>query len=216
MKANKNAQVKVGLNPCLNGRWCGRGENTYEVYQDRIDHYDRYNNAVLQGFLQCHDLPRLDQGVILNILENRGCEPERLWIYKLAKVVWPESGQPQDQGNWPVALTLAGAKIAFREFCKDKIDEMASSNVLQDYDILIGQATFQLNKGGKPVSQWFIAHEEVPYSSVKEWLDYRQATHLEKPDDELYLERWLQKNGGDFSGAHSLVFDQLGEALGLE
>lgn len=137
-------------------------------------------------------------------------------VYKLTKVVWPKSGIPQDQGNWPVALTLAGAKGAFREFIKDKLDEMASEGVLDDYDVLISQSTFQLNKGGKAVSQWVITHEEVPYYSIKEWLDYRQATRLEEPYDELYLERWLQKNGTDCSGACSLVFDQLGAALGLE
>lgn len=136
-------------------------------------------------------------------------------VYKLAKIVWPESGQPQDKGNWPVSLTLAGAKIAFREFCKDKIDEMASEGVLDGYAVHIGQATFQLDKTGKPVCQWVITHEEVSYTSIKEWLEHRQATVLAEPDDELYLERWLQNHGADCSGACSLVFDKLGAALGL-
>lgn len=187
----------------------------YEEYQYTIDKYDGYTNEILQGFLRCSDLPRLDQGAIMNILENRGQEPEYLWIYKLVKIVCPESGQPQDQGNWPVAMTLAGAKIAFREFCKDKIDEMASEGVIDDHDVRIDHGTFQLNREGRPICNWVITHECVPYHSIKEWFDYRQATRLEKPDDELYLERWLQKNGADFSGACSLVFDTLGAVLGL-
>lgn len=140
---------------------------------------------------------------------------ETIAIYKLVKTIFPENRKPKNNGNWPVALTLAGSKIAFREFIKDKLDEMATIGILDDYDVIINRATFQLNRSGKLVAQWAITREEVPVSSIKEWLNYRQAIHLESPDDELYLERWLQKNRADCSGACSLVYDQLGKALGL-
>lgn len=136
-------------------------------------------------------------------------------IYKLAKLVFPENENPKMDGHWPVALTLAGSKIAFREFIKNKLDEMIRAGVLADYDVIINDASFQLNQNGKPVAQWTIIHEKVPMRTAKKWLDRRQAIHLDRPDDELYLERWLQKNGADCSEACSLVYDQLGEVLGL-
>ena len=136
-------------------------------------------------------------------------------IYKLVKFVFPENENSKMDGHWPVALTLAGSKIAFREFIKNKLDEMIRAGVLADYDVIINDANFQLNQNGKLVAQWTIVREKVPMRTAKKWLDRRQAVHLDKPDDELYLERWLQKNGADCSEACSLVYDQLGKALGL-
>lgn len=136
-------------------------------------------------------------------------------IYKLVKFVFPENVNSKMVGQWSVALTLAGSKIAFREFIKNKLDEMVIAGVLADYNVIINDANFQLNQNGKPVAQWAIIRKKVPISSAKKWLDRRQATHLDSPDDELYLERWLQKNGADCSEACSLVYDQLGKVLGL-
>ena len=136
-------------------------------------------------------------------------------IYKLVKLIFLENENPKMDGHWPVALTLAGSKIAFREFIKNKIDKIISAGVLADYDVIINDANFQLNQSGKPVAQWTIVREKVPMRTAKKWLDRRQAVHLDKPDDELYLERWLQKNGADCSEACSLVYDQLGKVLGL-
>lgn len=135
-------------------------------------------------------------------------------IYKLVKFVFWENENPKMDEHWPVALTLAGSKIAFREFIKNKLNEMVRSG-LDNYNVIINDNNFQLNQNSKPVARWEIVSEKMPMRTAIKWLDCRQVVHLDKPDDELYLESWLQKNGAYCLEACSLVYDQLGKALGL-
>lgn len=42
----------------------------YIAYQDAIDKYEKYSDAVLHGFLNCKDLPNVDRCAINRLLEK--------------------------------------------------------------------------------------------------------------------------------------------------